>query len=713
MSQKRSRKISWPAVAFAVVLASCSTSHQGVSNDPTPATASEPDVAPSSGFPDAHALVSAGSENSDWILPGKNYSNNRYTGLSQITPQNVHSLAKAWSTELADHGQQETSILVWHGMMYFATPHDNVLAMDAVTGKVKWQYPYNPAYSLVYTVSRGVGLENGKIFLATLDCRIIAIDATTGKKVFNVNGCPSDRYTSTKNALFSMASYVYKNEIIVGTGGGDNGNIGHVMAFSTQDGHRIWDWHNIPFPGEAGHSTWPGNSWHHGGGDTWGGITIDPSTQTVFISTGNPGPDMVDTYRKGLDLYTDSVLALDISGAKPKLRWYYQLIPDDTHDADAVMPPALFDAKIDGKSRPVLAVGDKAANFAVLDRATGKQIYRLAVDNQTGLLSTKPTLKGTYACPNHGGGIEWNGGAYDPATNRFFVPSTQECAVWKIATTDPKYIPGQLYLGGALPKRRNSTGELTAIDMATGKIAWVKAMPSSGQGGVVVTRTGIVFTTDEGGDVFAFDTKGGRLLWKGNTGASIIAPLTAYSAGGNEYLAVVSGSAGAQQTPNVPMAAKSLVTAYRLGPIVHPIANGTTGQLVVAGTSAQNASEPASVGSVPYTAAQVYAGAKLYQRSCSVCHGAQLQGVSAPALTGMNIGNSHLNLTQLRSIVTTQMPLTAPGSLKPDQYASIMAYLLMYDCVAASNEGTEPFPTTNQPEFTKVIIGGRSCPVKH
>ena len=659
--------------------------------------------------PDSQALVSAATNDTDWALPGKTYWNNRYTGLDQITPQNVTSLTKAWTTQIADNGQQESALSVWHGTMYFATPHDNVMAVDAATGKVKWQFPYNPSYSILYNVSRGVGLADGKVFLATMDCRIVAVDANTGKQVWNVNGCPNDKYTSTVNSLFSMAAYVYKGQIIVGTAGGDDGNIGHVLAFSTEDGHKIWDWHNIPFPGEPGHNTWPGDTWQHGGGDTWGGVTIDPATQTLFIPVGNPGPDLVDTYRRGQNLYTDSVLALDISGSQPKLRWYYQLTKNDTHDVDPAMPPALFDGNVGGKSEQLLAIGDKGGNFVVLDRTNGRQVYKMHVDRQVGLLSTAPTMKGTIACPNHGGGIEWNGGSYDAATNLFLVPSTQECAVWKLATTDPKYVPGQAYTGGPLPTRQAGTGQLTAIDMATGKIAWVKALPVPAQGGVTLTKTGIAFTNDEAGDLYAFDTKNGNLLWKANTGASILGPITAYSAGGNEYIAVFSGSAGSQQTPNVPVASDSFVTAYRLGPVSNPIVNGSAGQLVAsAGGSSANA--PASVGEAPYTAAQVAAGSKQYQQSCASCHGAQLQGVSAPALTGGSFGTSKMNLSQLRTVVTSQMPLTAPGTLKPDQYAAIMAFIVKTDCVKQAGGGNEPFPTTDKPAFSSVIIGGKSCP---
>jgi alcohol dehydrogenase (cytochrome c) len=334
--EPRMSLISRLVLVLTLALASCASQQSASSKV---AATSHADVAASSQFPDANDLVAAGKDDNDWLLPGKSYSNNRYTGLDQITPQNVHTLTKAWSTELADNGQQESGLLVWNGTMYLATPHDNVLALDSATGALKWQSPYNPAYYLNFTVTRGPSMADGKIFLATLDCRIVAIDATSGKKAFNVNGCPNDKYTSTKNSLFSGENYVYGDEIITGTAGGDLGNVGRVIAFSTHDGHRLWDWSNIPFPGQPGNDTWPGNSWMHGGGDAWAGVSIDPQTKTLFIPVGNPGPDLVDVHRRGFDLYTDSVLALDISGTSPKVKWYYQVLRNDTHDADPDMPP--------------------------------------------------------------------------------------------------------------------------------------------------------------------------------------------------------------------------------------------------------------------------------------------------------------------------------------------------------------------------------------
>jgi alcohol dehydrogenase (cytochrome c) len=659
--------------------------------------------------PTAAQLVAAASDNDDWMLPGKNYENNRYTGLAQVTPSNVKSLAKAWTTAIADDGQQETSPIVWHGTMYLTTPHESVLALDAKTGKLKWQFPYNPSYVLLYAVNRGAGIADGKIFLATQDCRVIALDATTGKQAWNVNGCPVTPYTSTANTWFSIAAYVYENKVVLGTAGGDTGSIGHVMAFSTHDGHKLWDWQTVAGPGQPGHETWPGNSWQHGGAPVWSGLTIDPKTQTLFIAPGNAGPDMVATRRMGKALYTDSLVALDISGAQPKLRWYYQLMQNDTHDADPSMPPVVFDGKVGSSTRHLVAIGDKAADFVILDRTSGKVVYRLAVDNQTGIFTTHPTLTGTFACPNHGGGIEYNGGAYDPGSNLFLIPSTDECATWKLLSTDPQYIPGQPYEGGALPKRQRATGKLTAIDLATGKVAWVHPFPYPGQGGVLVTKTGLAFTSDAGGHLYGFEAKSGKVLWQTDTGSANVAPISAYGIDGQEYITLVSGQAGNQHTPNLPPAHGSVVTAYRLGPVESAYTNTSAGQVALAPRNTANL--PPSIGTAPYTQQQVTAGAQAYAQSCASCHGAHLEGVSAPALTGASFASAHLNLAQIRTVVTTQMPLTAPGSLKPEQYADIMAFLLSYDCVKAS-PGNAAFPTSADPAFSKVVFGGQSCPAK-
>jgi alcohol dehydrogenase (cytochrome c) len=657
------------------------------------------------GSPGTQKLLNAERDDLNWILPAKSYAGNRFTALSQIDKSNVAELHMAWSTAIGDDGQQEASPIVWDGNMYLSTPHDGVLALRASDGRLLWQAPYNPAYVLLYAVNRGVGLADGKVFIATQDCRVIALEAKTGKQLWNVQGC-----RDTSNSFYSMAAYVYKNSVIVGTGGGDNGTLGLVSAFSIADGKRLWDWQSIPGPGQPGHDTWPGDSWKHGGGAVWSGLAVDQATDTLFVAPGNPGPDMIVHGREGENLYTDSLVALDISGTSPKLKWYYKILRDDSHDDDPAMIPVLFDGRVNGQTRPFVAIGDKAGNFVLLNRKTGTVVHRLALSDQTGI-DSHPSLEGTKACPNHGGGIEWNGGAYDPNSNSFLVPSTEECAIWKIATENPPYIAGQPYTGGPLPKRQNGTGVLTSIDVSTGKIRWRKPLPYPAEGGVLITATGLAFTTDVGGNIYAFDAATGKEYWKDFTGSSIVAPISAYSLHGSEYLAVVVGEAGNQQTPNLPQSRGSRVITYRLG-LTPTMVNGTNGQVAISnatnGAGESTASLPKSTGSAPYTLQQAAQGGEVFAKSCALCHGANLEGLSAPALTGAGFARSHLTAAQLRTVVTQTMPLTAPGSLSPADYAAVMAFLLSRDCVEPSGDG-QPFPTGDLPALEQVTLGAGTC----
>jgi alcohol dehydrogenase (cytochrome c) len=658
--------------------------------------------------PDQNALLGAAHDDANWVLPAKSYAGNRYSALTQIDKGNVGSLHPAWSTQLADDGEQEAAPLIWNGRMYLSTPHDGVVALDAATGKLIWQTPYNPAYVLLFAANRGVGLADGKVFIATQDCQVIALHAASGKKAWSVQGC-----RDSSNSFYSMAAYVYKDKVIVGTGGGDNGNIGLVSAFSVKDGKRLWDWQTIPGPGAPGHETWPGDSWKHGGGAVWNGMAVDQDTDTLFVTPGNPGPDMVLKGREGKNLYTNSLVALDISGKQPTVKWHYQLLANDTHDTDPAMIPVLFEGKVDGRVQSLVAAGDKAGNFVILERKTGKLIHRLALSKQVGI-DTPPTVAGVDACPNHGGGIEWNGGAYDPASNVFLVPSTEECAVFKLASNDPpQYIAGQPYEGGALPKRQNGTGVVSAVDVDTGKLRWRQALPYPAQGGVLVTATGLAFTSDIGGNLYAFDAATGAQYWKTGTGSAIVAPISAYRVDGTQYVTVVVGQAGNQQTPNLPAAAGSRVLAFSLKG-APAIANDATGQVALANAvngPGESGPPSKSQGSAPYTPEQVAQGAQVYSKDCSLCHGANLQGVSAPALTGPSFGRSHLNASQLRTVVVQTMPLTAPGSLKPDEYAAVMAYLLSYNCVQPAGDGKQPFPIADAPALQEVVLGAATCAV--
>ena len=644
--------------------------------------------------------ASSSAGGGEWLLPGYNLGFNRYVTTS-IDPSNVVQLAPAWTTQIADGGEQEAAPIISGGTMYVSTPHDSVLALDATTGALKWDAAYTPSAVLDFAVSRGVSIANGKIFIATQDCHVRALDANTGKQVWNVTGC-----SPQANNWYSMATYVFKNMLLVGVAGGDFGGNGSVQAFSLDDGKQLWHWNTIPAPGAPGHETWPGDSWKHGGAALWGGLSADPATSTLYIAPGNPAPDFYNRNRKGKNLYADSVVALDISGAQPKLKWYYQITDTDVHDADPAMPPVLFDGNIGGTSRHLLAIGDKGGNFVILDRVTGALIHRLAVATQYGL-DKEPTVYGAKACPNHGGGVEWNGGAYDPTTNYFIVPVTQECGIFFVYAVQPPWRQGENYHGGPMAKRQDGTGIVNAVDVSTGKLAWRTPVPYPAQGGALVTSTGLTFTSDLAGNLYALDTKTGKKLWKYATHSSIVAPFSLYSAGGQDYLVVLGGKAGNQKTPNTPPSKGDFVMAFRVG-ATSPVKNAASGQTAPVVAAAVGVKQ---AGTAPYTKTQVQAGKAAYTQNCSACHGAQLQGVSAPALAGSALAASKLSISAIHAIVTKQMPLTAPGSLSPSTYASIMAYLLASNCVQPATPAA-PFPTTDQPSFRTVVIAGAVCPVK-
>lgn len=517
--------------------------------------------------PSAEQYLNAESSNSEWILPAKSYTGNRYVTLEQITPHDVSRLKRMWKFKIDDDAGLETAPIVWHGMVYVTSAHDHVYALDAKTGALKWQFNYKP-HVFAFAANRGVGLMNGNVYIGTLDGHLIALNADTGKKVWDVVAVHD-----TSNTFYSMAPVPYhsaktgKDMLLLGASNGDWGGIGYVTAFDPANGERIWEWKTIPGPGEPGHDTWSGDSWKRGGGAVWSGVAIDPQTDTLYMDLGNPQPDFLGTVRKGTNLYTNSMVALDISGDKPTLKWYYQFVPHDTHDWDPAMPPVLFHGKVNGEERALVAAGDKAGNFWILDAGTGKLVHHTVVSMQKGQ-NTEPSREGNIACPNTNGGVEFNGGSYDPASNTFIVPSVNQCGRWK-SLEQAEYIAGQFYLGGTFPELVGpSTGQLNAIDVSTGVFAWRHYYNLPSIAGVLVTKSGLAFTGELNGNFDAFDAKNGKLLWHYRTGSPIVAPPTAVEIGGKEVVIIASGKpsigmAGVKELPKKDEG--EMISAFALG----------------------------------------------------------------------------------------------------------------------------------------------------
>jgi alcohol dehydrogenase (cytochrome c) len=519
-----------------------------------------PRLGAQSTWPTSDSFSGASTDSADWILPARAYSGNRYIPDAKLAAADVPKLSKAWSTNIDARGPLEVSPIVWQGTMYVTSSHNDVYALDAKTGAVKWHFPYKP-HVIAFSANRGVALAGGKVYEATLDGHLIALDAMTGKPVWNVVAAHDVR-----NTFFTMQPVPYKNMLLLGASNGDWGGIGYLSAFDAATGKRLWDWMTIPGPGQPGHSSWSGDSWKRGGAAIWSGIAIDPASDTLYADLGNPEPLFLGSIRKGANLYSNSMVALDISGSAPKMKWYHQFIPHDTHDWDPAMPPVLFDGTVAGAARHLVASGDKGGNFWVLDAGTGAVVYHIPVSTQRGQ-NTEPNRTGDIACPNTNGGVEFNGGSYMPETNAFYVPSVDQCGVYTSPGTS-SYIAGQFYLGGAFPKEYGpSTGYMNAIDIGTGKFVWRKHLAFPQIGGALAMSSGVVFTGGTNGDFTAYDAKTGAVLWHYPTGLTIQAPPSTYEVDGKPYVAVAAGPAGVNfADPRFAQGAPTLEGSYS-----HPV----------------------------------------------------------------------------------------------------------------------------------------------
>jgi alcohol dehydrogenase (cytochrome c) len=522
--------------------------------------------------PSSDTLLKQSDAGANWILPAGNYSGNRQVKESEIGPQNVDQLKVAWSFKIPDAGPVEASPIVWDGLVYITTSHDDVYAVDARTGEMKWKYTPQPMQLVGFPRNRGVAVYDGMVFIAMLNGHLAALDAKTGREIWNKKTIQDPQST-----FYTMQPVPYKGKILLGASDGDWGGIGNISAFDPRTGDRLWQWQSIPGPGEPGHDTWSGDSWKRGGGAIWSGVAIDGNTDTLYVSTGNPQPDFLGKVREGKNLYTDSMVAVDISGAKPKLKWYHQFIAHDTHDWDPAMPPVLFTGKVNGKEMRLAAAGDKAGNFWILNAENGDLISKTPVSYQLNQ-DTEPSVQGAnYACPNTNGGVEYNGGAYDPATNTFFVPSTNQCGKWS-ANTEAKFVAGQFYLGGSFPSLVGpNTGWFSAIDVGTGVLDWRHHLDLPANGGALVMNYGssknpapqesLVFTGTLDGHFNAYDAKSGKLLWQHDNGASIIAPPATFAMNGERYILVASGDPGFLKVPELAKpTGPAVLTAFASGP---------------------------------------------------------------------------------------------------------------------------------------------------
>lgn len=487
----------------------------------------------------------------NWVTYSGDYSGERYSELKQIDAKTVSRLAPAWVFQTQVLGKFETTPLVIDGIMYFTGPDDHGYAVDARTGRAIWRYERElPAKipACCGRVNRGFAVLGNKLFMATLDAHIVALDSKTGNVIWDVEAADYKLgYT------FTVAPLVVKDKVVVGISGGEYGIRGFVDAYDGETGKRAWRFYTVPAPQERGNETWSGDSWKSGGAPAWVTGTFDPELNLIYWSTGNPSPSDDISVRKGDNLYSNCVLALDADIGK--LKWYFQFTPADAHDWDATETPVLLDLKVDGKPRKLLAHANRNGFFYLLDRTNGGLLFakpfghvtwakEIGPDGRPRLLPVATSdEKGKVVCPGAAGATNWMSPSFSQQTGLLYVVAREQCDLFT-AIPQP-FHPGHPYLGSVYykPAEERPWGAVRAIDPLTGQIKWEFKYISAPWAGALSTAGGLVFSGDMEGYFIAFDAATGKDLWHFETGAVIYDSPMTYAVGGKQYVAIASGGA--------------------------------------------------------------------------------------------------------------------------------------------------------------------------
>jgi alcohol dehydrogenase (cytochrome c) len=503
-------------------------------------------------------LVNAGNDDG-WLMFLRTYNGQAHAPFSQINTSNVAQLQEVFTHEVTIPQGFEAPPIVNGRTMIVTTPMDHVYALDATTGRQLWEYDYQLPKRQLRTVccdvvNRGVALYGTNAYLATLDNHVLALDARTGKLQWNhqVYPLPGEGYAMT------LAPLAADGKIIVGESGGEYGIRGFIVALDPATGKEIWRRYTIPGPGEPNFGTYPGQTYLHGGGGAWLTGTYDPETRTLYWGVGNPSPWLA-AVRPGRNLYSDSVLALDV--ATGKVKWYFQQTPNDSWDYDATNTPVLADITIGGKQRKVFYQAARNGWFYVVDRTDGSLISMTAFTKTTSVTgydrvrrigltdgSKRPQIgKTVFTCPAFFGGDNWWPYSFDPQTGYAYVPTMKTCMT--LGGLKPqKFQPGGQYVEEQFVVEHvpgsNQWGELQAIDVATGRRVWAMNTQEPWNDGTLSTDGGLVFSGTPDQKFYAFDAKTGRVLWTHHMTSGVIGVPMSYRVDGKQYIAVQSGWGG-------------------------------------------------------------------------------------------------------------------------------------------------------------------------
>ena len=503
------------------------------------------------------ALLHPDSQPGNWLSYSRDYANQRHSPLAQIHARNVGKLQLQWVWQARSLEKFEATALVVNGVLYTVQAPNDVVALDATTGRIFWTYSHQPtpARTCCGRVNRGLAILGDTLFMGTVDAHLLAIDAKSGTLLW-------DTVVADATAQYSitMPPLVVKDRVYIGTAGGDMGIRGFVAAYDVKSGREVWKFHTIPGPGEPGHDTWSGDSWQKGGAAIWNHGAHDADANLVYFGTGNPAPDWDGRTRLGDNLYSDSVIALDADTGK--LRWHYQFTPHDELDYDSTQVPVLADIDWKGAPRKVMLWANRNGLMYVLDRITGEFLLGkpyVEVNWMDGfdakgrpqrVPGMVPTPQGTLVRPHVHGAINWAPPAYSPRTGLYYVAHWENSGIIAIEGQFPKAVGvntrqttmGDVTLEPFLNTDDEARGVIRAYDPATLEPVWEYALGNITWGGMLSTAGDVVFGGGKDGHFVALDAKTGKLLWKAALGGQINAGAMSYAVNGRQYVAIAAGT---------------------------------------------------------------------------------------------------------------------------------------------------------------------------
>jgi quinohemoprotein ethanol dehydrogenase len=671
----------------------------------TPATAAKALIKPAPKFSTGDLAANASD---DWITNGGSLWNQRYSSLDQINDSNVAQLKGVWLTHLRKSGiaakySGESQPLEYQGIIYVPTGQDDVFAVNAATGEILWEYQAHLDQTISVVCcgweSRGVAIGDGRVYIGQLDGKLVALDQQTGQVAWSTAVARwQDGYSITSAPLY------VNGMVITGVSGGEFGTRGSVTAYDATTGKQVWRFYTIPGPGQTGHDTWPqtGNAWKAGGAPVWQTPSVDPKLGLLYFTTGNAGPDNNGSARAGKNLFTASMVALDLQTGK--LRWAYQMVHHDIWDYDAPSPTILFDASVHGGNVHGIGEASKTGWLYLLNRETGRPLFpspetKVPQNAQQKTWPTQPTpsyapvvphvptqaqynavvalaketagksvpaIKATQMftpywktltvlTPGPQGGTNWQPSSYNQQTHMFYVCAQNgvtgntavAAASVKQGAVAAITIGGTLTIAGGFGK---NPGTFTAIDATTGKIVWQKHWSDACYAGSTTTAGNLVFIGRNDGRLLAYNATSGKLLWSFQTGAGANDAPTIFRRDGKEYVVFYAAGNALAASPH-----GDNLWLFALDGLLNQVAAPGAGAGVghAGETPAPATTTPGKTTTAP--AASVTAGQQIFASNCSTCHG-----------SGGHGGNGGPDLTTIASakqlsVVVKQVTNGGPG----------------------------------------------------